>query len=43
VSELATHKRPKRICTLDALPLNRSGKVDRAAVSVQCSGELRPI
>ena len=43
VSELATHKRPKRICALDALPLNRSGKVDRAAVVVRCSGELRPI
>jgi O-succinylbenzoic acid--CoA ligase len=43
VNELATHKRPKRICPLDALPLNRSGKVDRAAVAVQCSGQLRPI
>jgi O-succinylbenzoic acid--CoA ligase len=42
-SELATHKRPKRICALDALPLNRSGKVDRAAVEIQCSGRLRPI
>lgn len=42
-SELAMHKRPKRICVLDALPLNRSGKVDRAAVGVACSGQLHPI
>lgn len=41
--ELAPHKRPKRICVLDAMPLNRSGKVDRAAVELQCWGELRPI
>jgi len=38
VQELAPHKRPKRICLLDALPLNRSGKVDRAAVKAQCAG-----
>ena len=43
VNELATHKRPKRICSLDALPLNRSGKLDRAAAAAQCAGELRPI
>jgi O-succinylbenzoic acid--CoA ligase len=42
-NELAPHKRPKRLCALGALPLNRSGKVDRAAVAVQCSGGLRPI
>lgn len=41
--ELAAHKRPKRMCRLDALPLNRSGKVDRAAVEMQCSTRLRPI
>jgi acyl-CoA synthetase (AMP-forming)/AMP-acid ligase II len=41
--ELAAHKRPKRICTLDALPLNRSGKVDRNAVELHCSTQLRPI
>jgi O-succinylbenzoic acid--CoA ligase len=41
--DLAPHKHPKRICVLDAMPLNRSGKVDRAAVPVQCSGRLRPI
>lgn len=29
---LAPHKRPKRICLVDSLPLNRSGKLDRAAV-----------
>ena len=42
-SELAAHKRPKRICTLDTLPLNRSGKVDRNAVQLRCSTQLRPI
>ncbi len=41
--ELAPHKHPKRICMLDAMPLNGSGKVDRAAVEVLCSGQLRPI
>jgi len=42
-NELAAHKRPKRICVLDALSLNRSGKVDRAVVASDCSGRLRPI
>ncbi len=42
-TELAPHKHPKRICLLDALPLNRSGKVDRAAVRALSSGQLRPI
>jgi O-succinylbenzoic acid--CoA ligase len=41
--ELAAHKRPKKICVLDALPLNRSGKVDRTAVELQCAGQLRLI
>lgn len=41
--ELAAHKRPKRICLLDSFPVNRSGKVDRAAVEARCSGELTPI
>jgi O-succinylbenzoic acid--CoA ligase len=41
--ELAPHKHPKRICVLDALPLNRSGKVDRTAITTLCSGQLRPI
>jgi O-succinylbenzoic acid--CoA ligase len=31
--ELAAHKRPKQLAVLDALPLNRSGKVDREAVT----------
>ena len=43
VAELAPHKRPKRICVLDAMPLNRSGKVDRAAVEAQCLDQLLPI
>ncbi len=38
--ELAPYKHPKRICVLDALPLNRSGKIDRVAVKAQCSGRL---
>jgi O-succinylbenzoic acid--CoA ligase len=42
-NDLAPHKRPKRICVLDAMPLNRSGKVDRAAVEAECSGRLRSI
>jgi len=42
-NDLAPHKRPKRICVLDAMPINRSGKVDRTAVEAQCSGRLRPI
>jgi len=41
--ELAPHKRPKRICALDALPLTRSGKVDRTAVAALCSDQLRSI
>lgn len=41
--ELAPHKRPKRISYLDAFPLNRSGKIDRAAVRALCPGRLRPI
>lgn len=39
---LAPHKRPKRICELEELPLNRSGKVDRAAVKARCSSKLQP-
>ena len=38
--ELAPYKHPKRICLLDALPLSRSGKIDRAAVKAQCAGRL---
>jgi O-succinylbenzoic acid--CoA ligase len=36
---LAPHKHPKRTCVLDALPLNRSGKVDRVAVEALCAGK----
>jgi acyl-CoA synthetase (AMP-forming)/AMP-acid ligase II len=32
---LAPHRRPKRICTVDALPLNRSGKLDRREVATR--------
>ena len=41
--ELAPHKRPKQVGLLDAFPVNRSGKVDRAAVKARCSGCLKPI
>lgn len=41
--ELAPHKRPKRICALGALPLNRTGKVDRSAIAALCSDQLRSI
>jgi O-succinylbenzoic acid--CoA ligase len=40
---LAPYKHPKRICVLDALPLNRSGKVDRVAVEALCGGKLTRI
>jgi len=39
-AELAPHKRPKRMCRLEAMPLNRAGKVDRAEVARQCLGKL---
>lgn len=41
--ELAPHKRPKKLCLLESLPLNRSGKVDRLAVATRCRGKLRGI
>jgi len=41
--ELAGHKRPRRIAVLDALPLNRSGKVDRALVVSDAEAHLEPI
>lgn len=40
---LASYKRPKRICILDTLPLNRTAKVDRARVRERCAGRLEPI
>jgi acyl-CoA synthetase (AMP-forming)/AMP-acid ligase II len=42
-AELAPHKRPKGLAVLDALPLNRSGKLDRAAIRSRSLGLLRPI
>ena len=42
-NELAPHKRPKEIAILDALPLNRSGKLDRTKLASCCAGALRPI
>jgi len=43
VRELAGHKRPKEIALLDALRLNRAGKVDRGATAQHARGSLRPI
>jgi acyl-coenzyme A synthetase/AMP-(fatty) acid ligase len=42
-AELAPYKRPKKVCLLESLPLNRSGKIDRAEVAKRCLGQLRPI
>jgi O-succinylbenzoic acid--CoA ligase len=42
-AELAAHKRPKALAVLETLPLNRSGKVDRAAAVALSEGRLRPI
>lgn len=41
--ELAAHKRPRRISVLNALPLNRTGKIDRAAAKSLAVSELRSI
>lgn len=40
--ELAPYKRPKEVAILEGLPVNRTGKVDRAQVSRLCQGRLRP-
>jgi O-succinylbenzoic acid--CoA ligase len=37
---LARFKRPKWVAVLEELPLNRSGKVDRALVAARCEGKL---
>jgi O-succinylbenzoic acid--CoA ligase len=42
-SGLAGHKRPRRIAVLDELPLNRSGKVDRARVLSLASTRFRSV
>ncbi|MEM7135057.1 MAG: AMP-binding protein [Myxococcota bacterium] len=39
---LASFKHPKRLALLPALPLNRNGKVDRAAVRIRCADLLAP-
>lgn len=41
--ELAPFKRPRRFALLGALPLTRSGKVDRAAVAREAGPRLRPV
>ena len=42
-AELAAHKRPRALALVDALPLNRSGKVDRLKLRTLVEGKLRPI
>jgi O-succinylbenzoic acid--CoA ligase len=42
-AELAPFKHPRQICLLESLPLNRSGKIDRAEVARRCVGKLGPI
>lgn len=42
-SQLASFKRPKRVAWLDALPLNRNGKIDRRRVAERAASRLRPI
>ncbi len=41
--DLASYKHPKQICIVEALPLNRSGKIDRMEVARRFIGALRPI
>ncbi len=41
--ELAPHKRPKQVAIVESLPVNRSGKVDRAEVSRVCETKLHPL
>ena len=41
--DLASHKRPKALAVLETLPINRSGKVDRAKAKDLCAGKLRRI
>ena len=40
---LAAFKRPKRIAVVEALPVNRAGKVDRPRVVERCLDRLEPI
>ncbi|MEM7434455.1 MAG: AMP-binding protein [Myxococcota bacterium] len=39
---LAPFKHPRRVAVLPSLPLNRNGKVDRAAVRRECADSLKP-
>ncbi len=39
-AKLATYKRPRFATTLDALPLNRSGKIDRVATRTLAASDL---
>jgi O-succinylbenzoic acid--CoA ligase len=41
-SRLASHKRPRRVCFVEALPMRPSGKTDRAGAVAQFSPQLRP-
>jgi O-succinylbenzoic acid--CoA ligase len=41
-ARLAPHKRPRRICLVDALPQTEAGKLDRARLR-EIAGRLRPL
>jgi o-succinylbenzoate---CoA ligase len=42
-ARLASHKRPRRICFVDALPVAPSGKLDRASAPARFAASLRPL
>ena len=41
-ARLASHKRPRRVCVVDALPMRATGKVDRAEGARTFTPTLRP-
>jgi O-succinylbenzoic acid--CoA ligase len=42
-SRLAAHKRPRRLCAVDALPVTPSGKLDRASAAQRFAPLLAPL
>lgn len=41
-ARLAPHKRPRRLCIVEALPLTAAGKLDRAGAAARFAGALAP-
>jgi O-succinylbenzoic acid--CoA ligase len=39
---LASHKRPRRVCAVESLPLTASGKLERARAAERYAAALRP-